>query len=100
MQSVIERTRAKILLALEIYPFLSASMLNMGIGTSTSGDLWKPILQGLIDEGVVLRTDKNFKNSSGRTQSYTIYHLPRNRYIYGPQDDPSAAPTLRVASAS
>ena len=74
--------RDKIMHTLTVFPFLSASMLNMGIGTSTPTILWKPVLERLIDEGVVTETSYTSKNHySGRLQSYTIYHLASNPYI-------------------
>ena len=44
----------KILHALEIFPFISNSMIHMAIGTSTPTMLWKPILEQLVREGYIL----------------------------------------------
>ena len=83
MAQVIETTKMRILHGLEIFPFISQSMLNQAIGTSTPGELWRPCLVALIEEGKVKETTIQAKTVSGRAQSYTIYHLAKNEYAYG-----------------
>ena len=73
-------TRQRMLHALSIFPFLSASMLHQAIGTATSTTLWKPILDELLAEGLVTEVNITTKTPSGRHQSYTIFHLPENKY--------------------
>lgn len=85
MAQVIEQTRERILHGLRVFPFLSASMLHMAIGTATAGKLWKPLLTDLIEEGKIVQTVHQAKSATGRQQSYTIYHLKENEYIYGEQ---------------
>jgi hypothetical protein len=80
MATVIEQTKLRILHALRIFPYISGSMMHQALGTSTSIDLWKPILKELIDEGKVEETSIQQKTPTGRMQSYTIYHLPENKY--------------------
>ena len=82
MANVIEQTRARILHALEVFPFISGSMLHQALGTSTSIDLWKPLLAQLIEEAKVTKTEVSSRSVSGRAQSYTIYHLPKHPYVY------------------
>lgn len=82
MAQVIEETRLRILHALEVFPFISASMLHQAIGTSTSGRLWKPILEALVEEGKVMVYELASRGVSGRAQTYVLYHLPKNEYIY------------------
>lgn len=72
--------REKILHALEVFPFLSNSMIHMAIGTSNSTLLWKPVLEALVAEGSVVETTHSAKTPIDRSQSYTIYHLPINSY--------------------
>jgi hypothetical protein len=80
--NAVEQVRERILHALEIFPFISSSMLHQAIGTATLGSLWKPVLNELIEEGLVVETTFSGKSSGGRTQSYSILHLPRNKYSY------------------
>jgi hypothetical protein len=83
MANVIEQTRLRILHALEVFPFISGSMLNQAIGTSTPGDLWRPCLANLVEEGKVIEHNHQAKSPTGRSQSYTIYHLAKHTYSYG-----------------
>jgi hypothetical protein len=87
IQDVLDSCRAKILHTLEVFPFVSASMLHMGIGTSTPTALWQPIIRRLVDEGTVHRIERTFRAPNGRLQPYTIYHLPTNIYRYGPKPE-------------
>lgn len=80
MATVIEQTKLRILHALKIFPFISGSMLHQAIGTSTSGDLWKPLLAELIEEGKVVEGTLQAETVTGRSQTYTFYHLPENSH--------------------
>lgn len=73
----------KILHALEVFPFISASMIHMAIGTSMPTSMWRPILEDLVDTGKIRTTTHSAKNTLDRQQAYTIYHLPTNEYTYG-----------------
>lgn len=75
--------REKIIHVLSIYPRLSNSMLQVGVGTGIPPQLWKPILQSLIKEGVIIESSLSVKTPIDRIQSYTIltlaqYHDPIN----------------------
>jgi hypothetical protein len=67
--------RDKIIHVLTIYPRISTSMLQIGVGTSLMPGLWKPILQGMIQEGIIIQERKIFKTPTDRDQSYTILSL-------------------------
>ncbi len=64
--------REKILFGLEIYPAVSPTMLHTFLGTSTSTHVWKPILNELITEGLVEKTEVTLTSPHDRTQTYTI----------------------------
>lgn len=85
----VEQVREKILHSLTIYPFLSGSMINVGIGTSTMGALWKPVLKELIDKGIVTETNLTMQTPQGRSQSYNIFHLTANPYNYNQPELPT-----------
>ena len=76
--------RAKILHALEVFPFISSSMINTAIGTSTLTSLWRPVLMALEAEGLVTKSEITCATPVGRNQCYTVYHLAANAYNYGP----------------
>lgn len=81
--NAVEQVRERILYALEIFPFISSSMLHQAIGTATLTALWKPILEDLVESGSVKETSFSARSVGGRAQSYTIYHLAKYDYIYG-----------------
>lgn len=62
--------RERIKKILSIYPRLSPSMLHTGLGPSTPAQLWKPILQQMVDEGLV---KQEITTVGGR--SYTTLEL-------------------------
>lgn len=62
----------KILHALRIWPMISPSMLQVGIGTAIMPKLWHPILEQLISEGKVERYEVRAHTPAGRDQTYVI----------------------------
>jgi len=44
---------AKIVALLQVYPTLSPSMIQAGLGPSLPATLWRPVLQRLLQEGVL-----------------------------------------------
>lgn len=65
----------KILHTLSIYPILSATMLQVGIGTSISPTMWRPILEQLVRDGKITRTVYQDETPGGRSQTYTRFQL-------------------------
>jgi hypothetical protein len=83
MEDYVRMLREKILFGLEIYTFVSPTMLHTFLGTSTSAHVWKPILNQLIAEGLVEREEVTHitpHTLHERTQTYTILHLAQNHY--------------------
>lgn len=66
----------KILHCLSIYPIISPSMLQIGIGTHHAPTEWKPALRELIQRGDILETEKDTKTVTGRNFTYTRLMLP------------------------
>jgi hypothetical protein len=71
--------RDKILHTLAIWPKLSPSMIQVGIGTAISPRLWHPILENMIREKLVQRYTVRSKSPTGRDQSYTIIQLNEDK---------------------
>jgi hypothetical protein len=67
----------KILHVLGIYPQLSQSMLQVGIGTALSSKIWLPVLEQLKAEGIVKVEEKQARSPSGRDQTYQIISLSK-----------------------
>lgn len=62
----------RILHILQIYPKISPSMMQIGIGSQIPAAIWKPILEDLISNGLIKRDIIMGKSASGRIQTYTI----------------------------
>lgn len=61
---------------LSIFPKLSPSMLQIGVGTGFPPALWHPVLERLIALGEVTRTQEAVIHPvSNRQQTYTILSL-------------------------
>lgn len=65
----------KILHILSVYPKLSPSMLQMGIGGNQSPRKWHPALDDLITSGQVRRDIVEKMSPAGRRQRYIILSL-------------------------
>jgi hypothetical protein len=70
--------RKRITHTLWIYPRLSHSMLQIGIGTGFPPALWHPVLNKRVAEGIVKRHQVKATNPvSKREQIYTILEFNR-----------------------
>lgn len=67
--------REKITHILSIYPKISVSMLQIGVGTSLMPSLWKPILNQMVKEGIIREVREMHMTPAGRQQSYVILSL-------------------------
>lgn len=81
VQETLDLIRARILHTLDIFPALSGSMIHIGLGTSTPTSLWRPILENLVADGIVVKLEVASRTPLDRNQTYTLYHLPKNSYI-------------------
>lgn len=70
-----EQTRQRIINILEIYPKLSPSMLQSGLGPHNKAANWRPILESLIQEGVVKRDQLSHHSELGRYRILVILSL-------------------------
>ncbi len=66
----------KILHCLSIYPIISPSMLQIGIGTHHAPTEWRPILRDLVQKGKILELEKDTVTVTGRNFTYTRLMLP------------------------
>lgn len=65
----------KIKHVLEIFPIISPTMLQIGIGPQVPPKVWRPVLNRLIDEGIVVQDTVGAQNTTGRHLSYTRLFL-------------------------
>jgi hypothetical protein len=68
-----------------IFPFVSASMLQTGIGPSLPPKMWRPVLHRMVSKGLVAATRLSAQTPAGRAMSYLIYHRADNSYLYNAQ---------------
>lgn len=66
---------SKILSTLTIYPQISYSMLQVGIGTAIAPAMWHPILKRLKEEGRIVELEKASRSPTGRDLTYKILQL-------------------------
>jgi hypothetical protein len=72
-----EQIRQRITHVLSVYPMLSPSMLQVGIGTGISPSLWHIVLNQMCEEGIVLKRQVSATNPvTNREQTYTLISLP------------------------
>jgi len=70
-----KRIREKILHLLSIYPKMSPTMLQGALGPQTKPIHWKPILEQLIEEGVITLEHDNVMTPAQRFNTYKILSL-------------------------
>ena len=69
--------RQRILSTMRIYPRISPSMLQSGLGPHNPPSIWRPVLEDLIAEGLVQRLQESVQNERGRFRTVTILQLSR-----------------------
>lgn len=74
--------RARILHTLMIYPKISNSMLQVGIGTAIGPKMWHPVMAELKSDGIVQEVEQVAKGPTGRDQTYKILSLVVSRPDY------------------
>lgn len=70
-----EIIRELIIHLLRIYPVVSPTMLQSGLGPYVKPAIWRPVLQELIAEGVVVEDQETLQTPRGRYNTYTKLHL-------------------------
>ncbi len=65
----------KAVFLLTIYPRLNATRLHLGLGPHIPPREWKPVLDRLIEDGVVKREIVNLQSPLGQFRSYTVISL-------------------------
>ncbi len=71
-----EEIEIKILHLLKIYPVISPTMLQSGLGPSTKPAQWRPCLKRLIDSGEVIEEQESMQTPSERYNTYSKLSLP------------------------
>lgn len=75
-----QKLKDKITFVLTVYPRLSPSMLHTGIGPNVQPQVWRPVLEQMIAEGTVLRTDEGVLTHLDQFRTFTVLKL--NAAVY------------------
>lgn len=67
--------REKITHVLTIWPKISPSMLQVGIGTAISPKMWHPVFEQMLAEGLITRNEQYGRGPSGRDQTFITISL-------------------------
>lgn len=78
-----EIVEAKIIHLLSIYPIISPTMLQSGLGPYTKPAVWRPVLQRLIAEGRVVEDQESAQAPSERYNTYSKLSLPGMTVVRG-----------------
>lgn len=70
-----EEIRIKIIHLLGIYPVISSTMLQGGLGPQLKPAYWRPVLTQLIEDGIVKEESESMQTPGGRHNSYTKLSL-------------------------
>ena len=60
---------------LQIYPVISPSMLQAGLGPQITANIWRPILEKMIKDKLIQQNSITLKSPAGRTITYTQLSL-------------------------
>ncbi len=71
-----ETIKAKILHILKIYPIISPTMLQGGLGPYMRPAQWRPVLADLVEVGLVEETQESLQTHAGRYNMYSKLSLP------------------------
>lgn len=68
--------RTRIAHVLSIYPALSMSMLQVGIGTGIQPAMWHVVLERMVEDGIISKRQVKATNPlTSREQVYTLVEL-------------------------
>lgn len=74
--------KAKIIHLLEVYPVISPSMMQIGIGSSLPAKIWRPVLNQMIKDKILKMDVFVYPTATGRQQSYTLLSLWNHVVIF------------------
>jgi len=76
--AVLEQIQKQLVLLLQLYPILSPTMIQSSLGTKIRPSVWKPVMEGMISVGTLVRFEVVSENAWGQFRSYTCIKLADN----------------------
>lgn len=67
----------RIVFILTVFPRLTPSMLQVGLGPHTPPRLWRPVVEDLIQKKVVKRDERGVTTPIGQYRTYTFLTLTK-----------------------
>jgi hypothetical protein len=80
LDAAAEDMRQRINHLLEVYPYISRAMIQVGLSPAIPPKMWGPVLDQMAERGEVVRHEVDVTNASNRTITKNIYHLPSSPY--------------------
>lgn len=74
MDEVVADVRADILSLFDTFPYISSTMIQVGIGPSKPPKLWRPVLEQLVKDGILLERMISVTTPKNRNITRTVYH--------------------------
>lgn len=71
-----EEIKAKILHLLRIYPIISPTMLQGGLGPAMKPALWRPVFEQMLKDGEIIQEQESMLTPTERYNTYTKLRLP------------------------
>jgi hypothetical protein len=78
-EEVINSIESQILETMEVFPKISPTMLQSGLGPSLKPALWRPALRRLIQQGRIVQKAEFPPAGSQRTRPFTVLELVQKR---------------------
>lgn len=80
-----EDIRDRIIHVLRLYPIISPSMLQMGLGPNVAAHEWRPVLDDMVSSGDIIQSTTTVNSPSGRHNTYTRLSLKGSieEIVYG-----------------
>ena len=75
-----QKLRDKIIFVMTLYPQLSPSMLHTGIGPNVAPQLWRPIVDSMVKEGTIIRSDEGVMTHLEQYRTFTVLRLRDDLY--------------------
>ena len=98
VQEGLDEIRERILHLLEIFPYLSRSMIQIGLGPNCSPKFWDPVLTQLVELNKIKLVETTVASPGGRALQKGIYHLPK--YPYPPASVATIEDHVELLSAA
>lgn len=75
IEQFLKNLKEKLVFTLTVFPRLTSSQLQVGIGPHIQPRIWRPVLEELIADGTVIREDLGITTPIGQYRTLTVLSL-------------------------